>query len=191
MLTQLTEFDKSADSLSLFRFGENWIEAAPYFVPLPSPAFSHDDLPTSELLDPPLTVLAQPIRPMATQAAELLIRRAKGEEFAPVHQVYPLELIIRGSCGTAGHQPAPEDRSIRPIPEESPANQARLADHVPAVARAASGPRRWQKSPKFSPGSRSALNRRKSGSSVRTISFRGVRSRSSKLRRSPVVRPPT
>ena len=53
----------------------------------------------AELLDPPLTVLAQPIRPMATQAAELLIRRATGEEFAPVHQVYPLELIIRRSCG--------------------------------------------------------------------------------------------
>ena len=48
-------------------------------------------------------MLAQPIRPMATQAAELLIRRATGEEFEPVHQVYPLELIIRGSCGTARH----------------------------------------------------------------------------------------
>ncbi len=55
----------------------------------------------AELLDPPLTVLAQPIRPMATQAAELLIRRAAGEEFEPVHQVYPLELIIRRSDGTA------------------------------------------------------------------------------------------
>ena len=55
----------------------------------------------SELLDPPLTVLAQPIRDMATQAAELLIRRIRGEEFEPVHQVYPLELIVRSSCGTA------------------------------------------------------------------------------------------
>lgn len=55
----------------------------------------------SELLDPPLTVLAQPIRAMATQAAELLIRRIRGEEFAPVHEVYPLELIVRRSCGTA------------------------------------------------------------------------------------------
>jgi LacI family transcriptional regulator len=58
----------------------------------------------AELLDPPLTVLAQPIRPMATQAAELLIRRAGGEEFEPVRQVYPLELIIRSSCGTARRQ---------------------------------------------------------------------------------------
>jgi LacI family transcriptional regulator len=55
----------------------------------------------SELLDPPLTVLAQPIRAMATQAAELLIQRIRGEEFTPVRQVYPLELIVRDSCGTA------------------------------------------------------------------------------------------
>jgi LacI family transcriptional regulator len=55
----------------------------------------------SELLDPPLTVLAQPIRAMATQAAELLIRRIRGENFPPVHDVYPLELIVRSSCGTA------------------------------------------------------------------------------------------
>lgn len=55
----------------------------------------------SGLLDPPLTVLAQPIRAMATQAAELLIRRIRGEQFQPARLVHPLELIIRGSCGTA------------------------------------------------------------------------------------------
>ena len=55
-------------------------------------------------VDPPLTVLAQPIRAMATQAAELLIRRIRGEEFEPVHEVYPLELIVRSSCGTAHSQ---------------------------------------------------------------------------------------
>jgi LacI family transcriptional regulator len=54
----------------------------------------------AELLDPPLTVLAQPIRAMATEAADLLIRRINGEDFAPVHAIYPLELIIRRSCGT-------------------------------------------------------------------------------------------
>jgi DNA-binding LacI/PurR family transcriptional regulator len=54
----------------------------------------------AELLDPPLTVLAQPIRAMATQAAELLIRRISGEDFAPVRETHPLDLIIRRSCGT-------------------------------------------------------------------------------------------
>jgi LacI family transcriptional regulator len=59
----------------------------------------------AELVDPPLTVLAQPIRAMATEAAELLIRRIRGEVFPPVHSVHELLLIIRGSCGTA-HLPA-------------------------------------------------------------------------------------
>jgi DNA-binding LacI/PurR family transcriptional regulator len=70
-------------------------------VPSDISVIAVDNPDWAELLDPPLTVLAQPIRPMATQAAELLIRRAAGEEFEPVHQVYPLELIIRASCGTA------------------------------------------------------------------------------------------
>lgn len=55
----------------------------------------------ADLTDPPLTVLAQPIRAMATQAAELLIRRIRGEVFPPVRCVHELRLIIRGSCGTA------------------------------------------------------------------------------------------
>jgi DNA-binding LacI/PurR family transcriptional regulator len=63
----------------------------------------------AELLDPPLTVLAQPIRAMATQAVELLARRIRGEQFPPVHDIYPLELIIRSSCGT--RLPALEKRS--------------------------------------------------------------------------------
>jgi LacI family transcriptional regulator len=70
-------------------------------VPSDISVIAVDNPDWAELLDPPLTVLAQPIRPMATQAAELLLRRAAGEEFEPVHQVYPLELIIRSSCGTA------------------------------------------------------------------------------------------
>ncbi len=60
-----------------------------------------DNPPWAELLDPPLTVLAQPIREMATQAIDLLIQRLRGESFPPVRQVLPLELILRRSCGTA------------------------------------------------------------------------------------------
>ena len=60
-----------------------------------------DDPDWSELVDPPLTVLAQPVRAMAARAAELVIARIGGEESEPVRQVYPLELIVRGSCGTA------------------------------------------------------------------------------------------
>jgi LacI family transcriptional regulator len=60
-----------------------------------------DNPPWAELLDPPLTVLAQPIRAMAAQAVDLLIRRLNGEQFEPVRDVHPLELIVRRSCGTA------------------------------------------------------------------------------------------
>src|ERR1700722_2886040 len=61
-----------------------------------------DNPPWAELLDPPLTVLGQPIREMATRAIELLMRRLQGERFPPVREVLPLELIVRRSCGTTG-----------------------------------------------------------------------------------------
>jgi LacI family transcriptional regulator len=60
-----------------------------------------DNPPWAELLAPPLTVLAQPIRAMATTAMDLLLRRLRGEKFDPVRDVLPLELIVRSSCGTA------------------------------------------------------------------------------------------
>jgi len=60
-----------------------------------------DNPPWAELLDPPLTVLAQPIREMATRAIDLLNQRLRGDRFPPVRQVLPLELILRRSCGTA------------------------------------------------------------------------------------------
>lgn len=60
-----------------------------------------DDPPWAELLDPPLTVLAQPIRAMATRAVEFLVRRLGGDQSPAARDVFPLELIVRRSCGTA------------------------------------------------------------------------------------------
>jgi len=60
-----------------------------------------DDPPWAELLDPPLTVLAQPIRAMATRAVEFVVRRLGGDQSPPVHDVFPLKLIVRRSCCTA------------------------------------------------------------------------------------------
>lgn len=82
-----------------------------------------DDPQWCELLDPPLTVLAQPIRAMAAEAAELLIRRIRGEDFPPVHSIHPLQLIVRGSCGTA-HLPA-----IGRVPDQPSPAPARTAHH--------------------------------------------------------------
>jgi LacI family transcriptional regulator len=60
-----------------------------------------DDPAWAELLDPPLTVLAQPIRAMATRAVEFLVRRLGGDQSPPVRDVFELKLIVRRSCGTA------------------------------------------------------------------------------------------
>jgi DNA-binding LacI/PurR family transcriptional regulator len=35
------------------------------------------------------------------RAVELLVQRLDGSEAPPVREVFPLELIVRSSCGTA------------------------------------------------------------------------------------------
>jgi LacI family transcriptional regulator len=58
-----------------------------------------DDIPTAELLDPPLTVVRQPTYRMGAQAAELLIRRIT-EPGSPVQEVLLTgSLVVRGSTG--------------------------------------------------------------------------------------------
>lgn len=58
-----------------------------------------DDIPTGELLDPPLTVIQQPTYQIGAQAAELLIRRLE-EPTASVREVIlSATLLIRGSTG--------------------------------------------------------------------------------------------
>jgi LacI family transcriptional regulator len=70
-------------------------------VPDDIAVISVDNPSWAELLAPPLTVLAQPIKAMATRAVDLLVRRIRGERFPVVRDVFPLDLIVRGSCGTA------------------------------------------------------------------------------------------
>jgi LacI family transcriptional regulator len=58
-----------------------------------------DDPPWAELVDPPLTVVAQPVRRMAETAIELLLERIEQPREQPSRVVLPLELRIRASCG--------------------------------------------------------------------------------------------
>jgi len=58
-----------------------------------------DDPPWAELIDPPLTVVAQPVRKMAETAIALLLERIEQPGVEPVTVVMPLELRIRASCG--------------------------------------------------------------------------------------------
>ena len=58
-----------------------------------------DDPPWAELIDPPLSVVAQPVRRMAETAIRLLLDRIEGGRTEPVRVVLPIELRIRVSCG--------------------------------------------------------------------------------------------
>ncbi len=58
-----------------------------------------DDIPTAELLDPPLSAVRQPTYRMGAQAVELLIRRLERPD-APVQEVLlACSLVVRGSTG--------------------------------------------------------------------------------------------
>lgn len=59
-----------------------------------------DDPPWAELVDPPLTVVAQPVRRMAETAINLLLERVEQRRDELVRVVLPLDLRIRASCGT-------------------------------------------------------------------------------------------
>ena len=59
-----------------------------------------DDPFWAELVEPPLTTLAQPVREMAESAVELLFERISGERKEPRRVVFDFELRVRGSCGT-------------------------------------------------------------------------------------------
>lgn len=58
-----------------------------------------DDPPWARFIDPPLTVVAQPVARMADMAAQLLLDRIDGNRTKPREVVLPLELIVRESCG--------------------------------------------------------------------------------------------
>jgi DNA-binding LacI/PurR family transcriptional regulator len=56
-----------------------------------------DDSVWSNLVDPPLTVLAQPVKRMAETAVEFLAERLAGGREEPRHAIFDLELRIRSS----------------------------------------------------------------------------------------------
>ncbi len=59
-----------------------------------------DDPFWAELVDPPLTTLAQPVRRMAAAAFNLLVERIDGERSQTKCVVFDFELRVRRSCGT-------------------------------------------------------------------------------------------
>ena len=64
-----------------------------------------DDVPTGELLEPPLTVVRQPTYRVGAQAASLLIRRLREPDAAIREVVLNATLVVRGSTGPVGVRP--------------------------------------------------------------------------------------
>lgn len=58
-----------------------------------------DDPFWADLVDPPLTTLAQPVQRMAERTAKLLFERINGERDTPQHVVFDFELRVRQSSG--------------------------------------------------------------------------------------------
>ena len=56
-----------------------------------------DDVPLADLLDPPVTVVAQDVAAIGTLAAQILFRRIGGDTSAARQHVVPTRLIARGS----------------------------------------------------------------------------------------------
>jgi LacI family transcriptional regulator len=70
-------------------------------VPEDVALISFDDLPVTIVVDPYLTVAAQPAYEMGRKATELLLRRLTGEPTED-HQeiILPIEIIVRQSSGS-------------------------------------------------------------------------------------------
>jgi LacI family fructose operon transcriptional repressor len=61
---------------------------------------SFDDPFWAALVDPALTVVAQPVQAMADAAVALLLERMHTPESSPRRVVFDLELRVRASCGS-------------------------------------------------------------------------------------------
>ncbi len=70
-----------------------------------------DDPFWAELISPPLTTLAQPVREIADRAIRMLLGRVRGEREEPERAVFEFELRVRQSCGCGGRShPEPAAR---------------------------------------------------------------------------------
>ena len=58
-----------------------------------------DDLDWTTLVDPPLTVVSQPVGDLGRVAGERLLARIGGEDGPPQRVRLATRLIVRGSCG--------------------------------------------------------------------------------------------
>lgn len=58
-----------------------------------------DDFPLAAVIDPPMTVVSQPVAQIGREAGRLLVERLAGEDRPPQRVELETELIVRRSCG--------------------------------------------------------------------------------------------
>jgi LacI family transcriptional regulator len=75
------------------------LQAAGIRVPADIAVVGFDDMHISALLSPPLTTVRQPMRELGERASALLLERVADPARPPRAERFPIELIIRESCG--------------------------------------------------------------------------------------------
>jgi DNA-binding LacI/PurR family transcriptional regulator len=70
-------------------------------VPADMALVAFDDPQWAAFVDPPLTVMAQPIRRMATDAMDLLLDRVGRRRAEPRRIIHHVDLVVRQSCGAS------------------------------------------------------------------------------------------
>jgi DNA-binding LacI/PurR family transcriptional regulator len=85
-------------------------------VPSDISVVGFDDIPTGELLHPPLTVIQQPTYRVGAHAAKLLLRRLREPGAAIQEVVLAARLIVRGSTGPF-RQARGDGAAARPAPD--------------------------------------------------------------------------
>ncbi len=59
-----------------------------------------DDFPLADVIDPPITVVSQPVDEIGREAGRLLLQRLAGDRRPPQRVKLETKLVIRRSCGT-------------------------------------------------------------------------------------------
>ena len=86
------------------------IQERGYRIPGNISLAAFDDLDWMALVQPGITVAAQPTYGLGQTAADLLFRRIEGDRSPPHEAVLSTKILIRQSCGAHGHAPDAADR---------------------------------------------------------------------------------
>jgi len=68
-------------------------------VPADVAVTGFDDVYASQVIDPPLTTVGQPIHDLGSRATRRLLERIDSPSLAPATEVLPTQVVIRASCG--------------------------------------------------------------------------------------------